>query len=93
MANLPVIALEDHKANSYQGKSARADNGPILTSAQLFEFCKESIHGIDFIFISKEFMGLVRIAMNKLFRLLKNLYQEPGIFSISFHYRLQQNWH
>ena len=41
----------------------------ILTSVQLFEYCREHIHGIDFIFISEEDMEPVRIAMSQLYQI------------------------
>ena len=47
----------------------RPYNDQILTPAQLFEFCKENINGIDFIFISKEIMEQVRNIMNKRFQI------------------------
>ena len=43
----------------------------IPTSVQLFEYCREHINGIDFIFISKEDMELVRIAMTQSYQIAK----------------------
>ena len=55
----------------------RPYNDQILTPAQLFEFCKENINGIDFIFISKEIMEQVRNIMNKRFLIVDK--PIPGI--------------
>ena len=42
-----------------------ATKAEILTLVQLIEFCRENKHGINFIFIFKETMEPIRIAMNQ----------------------------
>ena len=83
MANLSDGIGGTIKRTATKASLQRPYEGQILASAHIFEFRRENIHGINFIFISEETMEPVRIAMNQCHQIAEKAIS--GIFTISFH--------